>query len=60
MLDVNPSRVDGDLRDDLVIGSPKYKFDEKTLVGKAFATYNLEPNPTHTIYLPVIAALSGE
>ena len=52
--------VDEDPADDLIVGSPDFKFDESTLVGKAFAFYNPDTGPRHSIYLPLIVVISGE
>ena len=52
--------VDGDLADDILVGSPDYKFDEKTVMGKAFAFYSQEPGPQFTVFIPLIVMRSGE
>jgi hypothetical protein len=48
--------INGDGKTDLVIGAPQYKFDEKTVMGRAFVFLNTqEPKEfNHTVFIPCV------
>jgi hypothetical protein len=48
--------VNADERDDLLIGAPIYKHDEKTVMGRAYSFYGIAASDVthHTVFLPVI------
>ena len=46
--------VDGDLADDVIIGTPNYRIDENTIMGKAFGYYSQGDGRPFSVYLPVI------
>ena len=52
--------VDGDQMDDILVGTPNYKIDEKDVVGKAFGFYSLETSPRNTVFIPLIVSAPGE
>ena len=47
--------VNGDGGDDIIVGAPKYRFDEKTVMGRVFVYLNtLTNNTSHQIFIPMI------
>ena len=47
--------INGDGGDDIIVGAPDYKFDEKTVMGRVFVYLNTLTNGTsHQIFIPMI------
>ncbi len=51
--------VNGDGGDDIIVGAPDYRFDEKTVMGRAFVYLNsMVSNDSHQLFIPL--AIKGQ